>query len=59
MNLLVMVRKTNSHKKKDDTTFELKAIVENKSPLDVKGLNLNLQVDEIVDYIKESRSSKY
>ncbi|MFA8342596.1 MAG: hypothetical protein ACEPO8_06435 [Rhodothermaceae bacterium] len=54
-----MIRKTNSHKKKDETTFELNAIVENKSPLDVKGVNINLQVDEILDYIKESRSSKY
>jgi len=32
----------------------LKAIAENKFPLDVKGVKLNLQVDEIVDFIKKT-----
>jgi len=45
-------------KRKDGTTFEIKAITENRSPLDVKGIKLNLKVDEIVNYIKDSRSSK-
>jgi antitoxin (DNA-binding transcriptional repressor) of toxin-antitoxin stability system len=46
-------------KRKDGTTFEIKAITENKSPLNVKGINLNLKTDEIINYIKDSRSSKY
>ena len=46
-------------KRKDGTTFEIKAITENKSPLDVKGIKLNLKVDEIVNYIEDSRNSKY
>jgi len=45
-------------KRKDGTTFEIKAITENKSPLDVKGIKLNLKVNEIVKYIEDSRSSK-
>lgn len=46
-------------KRKDGTTFEIKAVTENKSPLDVKGIKLNLKADEIVKYIEDSRSSKY
>ena len=46
-------------KRKDGTTFEIKAITENKSPLDVKGIKLNLKTDEIINYIQDSRSSKY
>ena len=46
-------------KRKDGTTFEIKAITENKSPLDVKGIKLNIKVDEIVNYIEDSRNSKY
>ncbi len=45
-------------KRKDGSTFEIKAITESKSPLNVKGVKLNLTKDEIVDYIKESRSLK-
>jgi len=45
-------------KRKDGTTFEIKAITENKSPLDVKGIKLNLNADEIVGYITNSRSAK-
>ncbi len=44
-------------KRKDGTTFEIKAITENKSPLDVKGIKLNLKTDEIINYIEDSRSS--
>ena len=45
-------------KRKDGTTFEIKAITENKSPLDVKGVNLNLTTDEIINYIENGRSSR-
>jgi len=45
--------------RKDGTTFEVKAITENKSPLAVKGINLNLNTEEIVNYIQDSRSAKY
>lgn len=46
-------------KRKDGTTFEVKAITENNSPLDVKGIKLNLNADEIVSYIGNSRSNNY
>jgi antitoxin (DNA-binding transcriptional repressor) of toxin-antitoxin stability system len=45
-------------KRKDGTVFEIKAITENKSPLDVKGIKLNLKADEIINYIEDSRNSK-
>jgi len=45
--------------RKDGTTFEVKAITESKSPLAVKGINLNLNTEEIVNYIQDSRSAKY
>ncbi len=45
-------------KRKDGTTFEIKPVTENKSPLDVKGIKLNLKTDEIINFIKDSRSSK-
>ncbi|MCP5061636.1 MAG: type II toxin-antitoxin system Phd/YefM family antitoxin [Ignavibacteriae bacterium] len=45
-------------KRKDGGTFEVKAITENKSPLDVKGIKLNLKVDEIITYIEDGRRAK-
>ena len=45
-------------KRKDGTTFELRVISENKSPLDVKGIKLNLNINNIIDFIQESRSAK-
>jgi len=46
-------------KRRDGTTFEIKAISKkNKSPLDVKGINLKLEVEDILDYIQEGRSLK-
>jgi len=45
-------------KRKDGTTFEIKAVKENKSPLDVKGIKLSLKTDEIINYIEDSRSKK-
>ncbi len=42
--------------RKDGSSFELKAISENKSPLDVKGINLNINKEEILEVLKEVRS---
>jgi antitoxin (DNA-binding transcriptional repressor) of toxin-antitoxin stability system len=42
-------------KRKDGTVFELKAVSTNKSPLDVKGINLNLDKEEISDILNEVR----
>ena len=60
-NLALLLNKAKTEgkviiKRKDGSSFELKAIVENKSGLDVKGVNLNVDSDEIVDFIRESRS---
>ncbi len=43
-------------KRKDGSTFEIRVVNEKKSPLDVKGIKLDLTKDEIIDYIKESRN---
>jgi len=43
-------------KRKDGSLFELKPLNENKSPLDVKGINIKIDRDEIIDIIKEVRS---
>lgn len=43
-------------KRKDGSVFELKALSENKLPLDVKGIDLNINREEILDIIKEARS---
>ncbi|MBK7104519.1 MAG: type II toxin-antitoxin system Phd/YefM family antitoxin [Ignavibacteriae bacterium] len=42
-------------KRKDGAIFELKALLENKSPLDVKGINLKLKKEVIIDIINETR----
>jgi antitoxin (DNA-binding transcriptional repressor) of toxin-antitoxin stability system len=42
-------------KRKDGSVFELKALQKNKSPLDVKGININLNKEEIIDILKEVR----
>jgi len=42
--------------RKDGSSFELKAISENKSPLDIKGINLNISKEEILDILKEVRN---
>ncbi|MBN1639259.1 MAG: hypothetical protein JW866_09840 [Ignavibacteriales bacterium] len=39
-------------KRKDGTLFELKLL---PSPLDVKGLNLKITKEEIIEFIDESR----
>ncbi len=42
-------------KRKDGSFFELKALSKNKSPLDVKGINISLSNKEIIDILKEVR----
>ena len=41
--------------RKDGSVFELKALLKNKSPLDVKGVNVALNQDEIIDILNEVR----
>ncbi len=43
-------------KRKDGTMFELKALVENKSPLDVKGIKIKIEKEEILDILREVRN---
>ena len=43
-------------KRKDGTVFELKALTGKRSPLDVKGVNVKLKREEIVDILREVRS---
>lgn len=42
--------------RKDGSVFELKALSENKSPLDVKSINFNMERDEIIEILKEVRN---
>ena len=42
-------------KRKDGSIFEIKSLVQNKSPLDVKGIKINLNKEEIIDILKEVR----
>lgn len=41
--------------RKDGSVFEVKALSDKKSPLDVKGINIEISRDEIIKAIKESR----
>ena len=43
-------------KRKDGTMFELKALAENKSPLDVKGIKIKIEKEEILDILREVRN---
>jgi hypothetical protein len=43
-------------KRKDGSVFELKSIVKKKSPLDVKGVNIKMDKEEIIDILREVRS---
>jgi len=43
-------------KRKDGTVFELRAVLENSSPLDVKGVNMNLGREEILEILREVRN---
>jgi hypothetical protein len=42
-------------KRKDGSVFEIKSLLPNKSPLDVKGIKINLNKEEIIDILKEVR----
>ncbi len=42
-------------KRRDGTVFELKALSKKKSPLNVKGVNLKLKKEEILDILQEVR----
>ena len=42
-------------KRKDGSVFKIKSLVPNKSPLDVKGIKINLNKEEIIDILKEVR----
>ena len=59
-SLLEKAKKTGKVliKRKDGTVFELRAVSANKSPLDVKGVDLNLPKEEINSIIKEIRERK-
>ncbi len=43
-------------KRKDGSVFELKSVKSKKSPLDVKGVNIKLDKEEIIDILREVRS---
>ncbi len=42
-------------KRKDGAVFELNSIPSKKSPLDVKGVNINIDREEIIDVLREIR----
>ncbi len=42
-------------KRRDDQVFVIKPEVRTGSPLDVPGINTNLNANEIVDFIEEGR----
>jgi len=44
--------------RKDGSVFELKAISKKRSPLGVKGINIRINSDEIIDIIKEVRQRR-
>ena len=45
-------------KRKDGTIFELRPINRNKSYLNVKGVDLNINREEIIDILREVRDRK-
>ncbi|MEW6356243.1 MAG: type II toxin-antitoxin system Phd/YefM family antitoxin [Planctomycetota bacterium] len=42
-------------KRRDGSLFSIELVAKKRSPLDVKGVNLDLSADEIVDLIRETR----
>ena len=46
-------------KKRDGESFYIKPAAPKKSPLDVKGVNLNITASEIVDVVRKGRERKY
>ncbi|VGO15178.1 hypothetical protein PDESU_03760 [Pontiella desulfatans] len=43
-------------RRKDGHLFELQAVKETSSPLDVEGVDLEITTDEIVGFVRESRN---
>jgi len=41
--------------RKDGSVFELKSLSEKRSPLDVKGIDIKINREEIIDILKEVR----
>ena len=46
-------------KKRDGESFYIKPAAQKKSPLDVKGVNLDITASEIVDIVRKGRERKY
>jgi len=46
-------------KKRDGESFYIKPAIPKKSPLDIKGVNLGVSSNEIVDIIRESRERNH
>jgi len=46
-------------KKRDGESFYIKPAAPKKSPLDVKGVSLDISASEIVDVIRKGRERKY
>ena len=46
-------------KKRDGESFYIKPAVPKKSPLDVKGVDLDITSSEIVDIVRKGRERKY
>ena len=43
-------------RRKDGSSFIIKSVSKEESPLDVEGIDLSLSTDEIIDIIHESRT---
>lgn len=41
--------------RKDGSVFELKALSKKRSPLEIKGINIKINREEIIDILKEVR----
>ena len=46
-------------KKRDGESFYIKPATPKKSPLDIKGVDLEISSTEIVDIVREGRERKY
>ena len=46
-------------KKRDGESFYIRPVTTKKSPLDVKGVSLDIRTSEIVDVIRKGRERKY
>lgn len=62
-NLALILEKAKSEgsvliKRKDGIVFELKQIKNDKSPLDVEGIDIKITKNEILDTIKEIRQKE-